>query len=385
MPSLRFSGFVLPLLLLTVIAVPAGCGRSKGEDSSGRAAWHPLPVHYAGGFLLDTAAGIVRAQVVNPWQGDKKERFTYLIIRDNKRDQRPQAAVVVHAPVRRVVCTSTTHVAFLSALGRSSSIVGISGRDYICDSTLRRRIAAGGVKDIGYDRNMNYELIVQLRPDVVFLYGIGPAVKGTAARLASLNIPAVIVGDYLERTPLGRAEWIRFFGAFFGMTGGPARFADSLAARYDSLQQQVRDTARRPLVMTGLPWNEVWYVPGNGSLTAAFIRDAGGRYVWDNIASGDAVPRDIEKVFRKAGDADIWINCGTASSLQEITATDERLGLFRPVKTGRVYNNDARLNETGGNDYWESGVVHPDIILEDLQKIFGGNGERGLNYYRKLK
>ena len=174
------------------------------------------------------------------------------------------------------------------------------------------------------------------------------------------------------------------FGVFLGMTDGPARYADSLAARYLSLQERVTDTPEKPLVMTGLPWNEVWYVPGNGSLTAAFIRDAGGRYVWDNISSGDAVPMDIEKVFKKAGNTDIWINCGNASSLQAITATDERLGLFRPVKTGRVYNNDARLNKTGGNDYWESGVVHPDIILQDLKKIFRGE-EEGLVYYRKMK
>ena len=384
MPAHRLPAFALPLLLLAVSTLPAGCGRSKGPAGSATEAMHPLTVRYAEGFLLDTAAGIVRAQVVNPWQGEKKESFTYLITTDNKRGQRPRGAVTLAAPVRRVVCTSTTHVAFLSALGRSDCIVGVSGRDYICDSTLRRRIATGEVKDIGYDRNMNYELIVQLHPDVVFLYGIGPAVKGTAARLAALHIPAVIVGDYLERTPLGRAEWIRFFGVFLGMTDGPARYADSLAARYLSLQERVTDTPEKPLVMTGLPWNEVWYVPGNGSLTAAFIRDAGGRYVWDNISSGDAVPMDIEKVFKKAGNTDIWINCGNASSLQAITATDERLGLFRPVKTGHVYNNDARLNKTGGNDYWESGVVHPDIILQDLKKIFRGE-EEGLVYYRKMK
>jgi iron complex transport system substrate-binding protein len=136
--------------------------------------------------------------------------------------------------------------------------------------------------------------------------------------------------------------------------------------------------------MTGLPWNEIWYVPGGRSLTAAFIRDAGGRYVWDHLATTDALPMDIEKVYEKAGNADIWINCGNATSLREILAADKRLALFRPVKEKRVYNNDARLNEKGGNDYWESGVLHPDIILQDLQKIFRGE-EEGLVYYRRIK
>jgi iron complex transport system substrate-binding protein len=365
-----------------ILSLIAGCG---GEDVSKerQLTLHPLAIRYAGGFRLDTAAGIVRATVLNPWQGDEKATINYLLVR-NKKDLTLPGGISLVTPVRRVVCTSTTHVAFLTALGQRNSIVAVSGKDYICDTLLRRRLAAGEVKDIGYDKNMNYELILQLRPDVVFLYGIGPSVTGTVDRLASLGIPAVVVGDYLEQTPLGRAEWLRFFGAFFGMFDSPARHLDSLAAAYEQLQKHSPLPEGTPHVMTGLPWNEIWYVPGGRSLTAALIRDAGGCYVWDHLATTDALPMDIEKVFEKAGEADIWINCGSATSLQEILAADKRLALFRPVKDKRVYNNDARLNEKGGNDYWESGVLHPDIILEDLKKIFRGE-EEGLVYYRKME
>ncbi len=368
--------------LFVLISLVAGC-RGKTVHKEQEITLHPLTVRYAGGFRLDTAAGIVRATVLNPWQGEEKETITYCITRGREKNTAP-GEVVIAAPVRRVVCTSTTHVAFLTALGRRNSIVGVSGKDYICDTLLRQRITAGEVKDIGYDKNMNYELILQLRPDVVFLYGIGPSVTGTVDRLAALGIPAVVVGDYLEQTPLGRAEWLRFFGAFFGMFDGPARHTDSLAAAYEQLQEQRASPADTPLVMTGLPWNEIWYVPGGRSLTAAFIRDAGGRYVWGHLATTDALPMDIEKVYEKAGNANIWINCGNATSLREILAADKRLALFRPVKEKRVYNNDARLNGKGGNDYWESGVLHPDIILQDLQKIFRGEKE-GLVYYRRMR
>ena len=389
MPHHRLHGIVSVLFLPALLLFLPGCGGTTppGGDSTG--GLHALAIRYAGGFLLDTAAGIVRAEVVNPWQGKKKRRLTYLITSGTThKEKRPGGAVTVRRPVRRVIVTSTTHIAFLKALGRMNNIVGISGGDYVCDTALQRRIDAGMVHDIGYDRNMNYEQIVKLHPDVVFLYGIGPEVTGTVARLAGLGIPAVVVGDYLERTPLGRAEWIRFFGAFFGMTEQPARWTDSVAARYAAIQAQGKEAPQPPAVMTGLPWNEVWYVPGGGSLTAAFIRDAGGRYVWEEIRSGDAVPMDIEKVYRKAGKADVWINCGTAGSLTAITATDKRLGLFRPVQERTVYNNDKRVNGTGGNDYWESGVIHPDIILEDLLQIFhpeAAEKDRRLVYYRKLE
>ncbi len=363
------------------------CGEKGHSRQAETPALHTLPVQYAEGFRLDTAAGIVRAEVINPWQGEEKSTMTCYITGDRKKGQGPSGTVHIQAPVQRVICTSTTHVAFLRALGRSGSIVGISGRDYVCDSTVRRRIEEGKIKDIGYDKNMNYELILQLRPDVVFLYGIGPEVKNTVDRLTSLGIPAVVVGDYLEQTPLGRAEWIRFFGAFFGDLQRPGRWIDSVAARYEAVAREKDSPGVKPLVMTSFPWNEIWYVPGGKSLTAAFIRDAGGRYVWEKTATRDALPMDIEKVYRKARNADIWINCGTATSRKAILSTDKRLALFRPFKTDRIYNNDARLSPHGGNDYWESGVIHPDIILEDLQQIFHPekNKNRKLVYYRKIE
>ncbi len=387
MPFLRFPGPSPWLFLLSLAFFPAGCGGRRGPQHVDVSATDTLQVKYAGGFRLERGKGILRAEVIRPWQGDGQATMTYILSPSQKRSKNPGGTVPVTVPVHRVICTSTTHVAFLRALGQSSSIVGISGKGYVYDPSVRKRIADGTIRDIGYDKNMNYELILQLRPDVVFLYGIGPEVKSTIDRLASLGIPAVMVGDYLEETPLGRAEWIRFFGAFFGVQDRAERWIDSVAARYENLARNKERYTNMPVVMTGLPWNEIWYVPGGKTLTAALIRDAGGRYVWEDTGSRDALPMDIEKVYRKAGRADVWINCGSASSLAAILATDKRLGLFRPFRTGNVYNNDARLSPGGGNDYWESGVIHPDIILEDLQQIFhpGSHPERKMVYYRKIQ
>ena len=382
MSPLRLSGAVTAVLILLLLPALPGCGGRKSAVKKEMGMFRPLPVKHAAGFRLDTATGMIRATVVNPWQGEEKREITYRISKAGRIPPGKEPATV-QAPVRRVVCTSTTHVAFLTALGKRNSIVGISGKEYVCDTLLREKIERGEIKDIGYDRTTDYETILQLHPDVVFLYGIGPAVTGTVARLSTLGIPAVIVGDYLEATPLGRAEWIRFFGAFFGMTEYPSRWTDSVSAAYDRVKAGITPLAT-PQVMTGLPWHEIWYVSGGKSLTATFIRDAGGKYVWDDLPTADALPMDIEKVFRKARDTDIWINCGNATSLKQIIKTDKRLALFQPLKNDRVYNNDARRNGHGGNDYWESGVVHPDIILQDLQKIFRGE-EKGLVYYRKLK
>jgi iron complex transport system substrate-binding protein len=169
------------------------------------------------------------------------------------------------------------------------------------------------------------------------------------------------------------------------------RLADSIFGAAEYAYQAMKDSARsaavRPSVMTGLPWKGSWYVPGGNSYAAAFIRDAGGEFIWEDAPQREALPMSLEAVYAKAASADIWINCGTAGSLDEIRDVDHRLGSFRPVVTGMVFNNTARLNPYGGNDIWESGVLKPHIILADLVSIFHPSllPDHELVYYVKLK
>ena len=381
----KFSRY--PLFLLLALAT-AGCVLPADKKKERQTALHPVEILYARGFSVDTAAGYIRAAVLRPWQGKEIRQFSYVITAGGHSGKEAHGTVRIAGPPRRIICTSTTHLAFLERLGELDRVVAISGRNLVNNPRIRKKLREGTVTDIGYDKNMDYEQIVRLHPDVVFLYGVGAEVTGIMSRLASLNIPAVIIGDYLEPSPLGRAEWIKFFAAFFGKEKRAVAWFDSLAMRYDQARFIPREKKETlPLVMTGLPWNEVWYVSGGGGLLASFIRDAGGHYVWQELKGADAVPMDIEQVYRKAGTSDIWINCGTASSLQDILNTDERLGLFAPVKKRRVYNNNARVNRQGGNDYWESGVVHPDLILLDLKHIFHPVPDDGhrMVYYRHLQ
>ncbi len=375
--SSRIILYLLFLSLLFLFQHCAGTGSGEGEEGF---LWHPLDAGAATAFRLDTADGIIRASVLRPWQGEEQKVLSYYL---TKKAFPAGADTLIHVPVRRVVVTSTTHVAYLTVLNEEQHLVGISGTRFVYNPKVRQLIASGRIKEIGYDANLDYELIVHLRPDVVFLYGVGAEVLDQIERLKKLGIPAVMVGDYLENTPLGRTAWLRFFGCFFDKEREAALWTDSITRRYRQLIRQ--DTLYRPLVMTGLPWNEIWYVSGGESLLATLIRDAGGHYVWEHLPGTDAYPMDIEKVFREAGASDLWINCGNATSLASIRRTDERLILFRPYRKGTIYNNDRRTGPGGGNDYWESGAVHPDLLLQDLITIFHARRDSDLNYYRKLQ
>jgi iron complex transport system substrate-binding protein len=342
---------------------------------------------YARGFRIDRFNGFTLLHVVDPWQGSSGVHYRYVLAEDpGKIPDSLDFLPSVRIPVNRVICMSTTHLAMIEALGRTGSVVGISGTDYVSNPQLRKKLESGEVKDVGADQTLDIERIISLSPDVLISYGITSEVSNLVQRLGGLGIPVVLNGDYLEREPLGKTEWLKFMAAFFGMD----READSIFSRvvgsYEFYREKASEAATRPNVMTGLPWKDAWYIPGGESFAAAFIRDAGGHYLWEDMKSHEASPVSLESVFARGMKADIWINSGAARSLREIRQADPRLARLKPFQNGMVFNNTARLNAWGGNDFWETGVMEPNRILADLVRIFHPDmlPEYELWYYEKL-
>jgi iron complex transport system substrate-binding protein len=230
-------------------------------------------------------------------------------------------------------------------------------------------------------------MILTIKPDVIFMYGVTGDVTPIINRLTSLGIPVVLNAEYLESDPLARTEWIKFMSCFYDKLDTGIDFFGQQEEAYLQLKNSISTVQNRPSVLAGLPWKNTWWVPGGRSHAAVLIRDAGGRYIWENDSSKEALALDIEAVYNQAGQADFWINSGSAASLAELLNTDPRLQLFKPYKDSCVYNNNARLNLSGGNDYWESGVIYPFLVLKDLIRIFHPEmlPEHTLVYYKKLE
>ena len=343
---------------------------------------------YARGFRVYVHDAYTILEVTDPWQQSQDMIFSYVLAPDREQvpdslDQLP----FVKTPVERVVAMSTTHVAMIDQLGQASSIAGLSGSRYIYSSRLRPGIESGSIKDVGYGQGLDYETIVRLEPDVLFLYGVEGNVMTTLEKLKDLGVPAVFCGEYLEPHPLGKAEWIRFFSCFYHMEEQSAAFFRNIDSAYCALSEMVADVQSKPRVLSGLPWKDTWFMAGGKSFAARLINDAGGAYLWSDHPSTQAVPLDLESVYLRAVNADIWINPGAAEKLNDIILLDERLGELEVVKAANVFNNDARCSAGGGNDYWESGTVRPDLILADLISVFHPDLMRDHRflYYRKLK
>lgn len=381
------SRICLHIALLSMLLSACGSGQNRENLRSSTSV--PAKEQYAGKFSLQSLGDMTLLQVYTPWQNAEETRFSYLL--GNDKGAVPDSLSdlpFIQTPVDKTVIMSTTFIGFLDTLGAAQTIKGVSGGRYIYDPVLSERYRSGKIREVGYDQQMNYELLLELDPDVVFLFGVQAGIMQTVNKLKEADIPVVICADYLEPHPLGRAEWIRFFAAFYDKQERAATIFRDVARRYDSIAAGVAagDRWETPKVMLGLPWKDTWYVAGGRSFAAKLISDAGGAYLFSDHLHAEAKPYDIEAVFSRAVQADVWINPGIASSMDEILEHDPRFEKLDVFRTRAVFNNNKRLGRGGGNDYWESGVVRPDLILEDLVHIFNDHplDSNELFYYRKL-
>lgn len=358
---------VLPLILMVI-----SCGngdRNRAEDNNIDFGGQNL---YSGLFNISHEESYSVLTLSNPWQGSGDISLRYYI--SQYPDSLPAGidpGSVIITPVDKVVCLSTTHLAMIDRLGESESVCAVSGAAYVSNINIRKRIDAGLVKEIGYDNSINNELIATIDPDVVFAYGIGPESAGYVSKLKEAGIPVLFISDYLETDPLARAEWLKVFALIYGREKEAKDIFEHIAGEYEVLRQMISTrVSERPAVMTGLPYKDTWFVSPGNSYISKIIWDAGGEYLWQDVQSDISMPMSLESVYIKSREADIWINAGNSFSLNDIISVDPRLGDLPPVLNKQVYNNIKGLTAAGGNEYWESGVLQPQVVLKDLVSIF---------------
>lgn len=390
---LSWSGPNVPARLAGLILVISvgftGCRNKPGKSGSDPGNTDENPVKYASGFRIHFENTHPVLEVFNPWQeGPGKEySFDNQDNTDQKLEVKRLSRTCLPSSIRKVVILSTTHAAFLEKIGELGTVSGVSGAKFLCNPFLRTRVDKGQIVEVGFDQALDYEKILQIAPDLIFVYGVGKESLGYVAKLEELGLRVFFVGEYLEETPLGRAEWLKAFGVIYGKLEMATGIFDSIASAYTQLKGLTLHLNDRPTVLTGLPWRNTWYMPGGNTYLAELIRDAGGRYLWDDLTSREPRALGLEEVFSRALPAHFWINTGTARSLAEIKAGDERLAGFQAFHSGLVFNNNARISPGGGIDYWESGCVNPQAVLADLIRIFHPEilPQGSLFYYHQLK
>ena len=343
-------------------------------------------LEYASGFDIQGADSkqSVLLTVTNPWQGADGIAVQLFIARDGETAPEGFDGQVLEGDAERIVAMSSTHIAMLDAIGEVDRVVGVSGIDYISNPDIQAR--RDRIGDVGYEGNINYELLLSLDPDLVLLYGVNGA-SGMEPKLRELGIPFMYVGDYLEESPLGKAEWMVALSEVVGCRSEGEKVFAEIPVRYNALKQRVAENALdAPSVMLNMPYGDSWFMPSAGSYAVRLIEDAGGDYIYKKNTGNASTPVDMEEAYLLASAADLWLNVGMASTLGEVKAACPKFADTRCFRNGYVYNNNARTNAAGGNDYFESGVVHPELVLRDLIKIFHPElVEEDFVYYKRLK
>lgn len=343
---------------------------------------------YAAGFSIYGAKGAesVIIETRTPWQGASSNETTQLFISRN--GELPPAdfkGEVLKGDAKRIVCMSSTHVALLDALNEGDRIVGVSGKNFISSPSIRSRISEIG--DVGYDSNINYELLFSLNPDIVLLYGVNGK-NVIESKLKEIGIPFVYIGDYIEESPLGKAEWMVMMSEITGDRRKGEQIFSPIPINYNRIKDTVgNEFETHPKVMLNTPYSDSWVLPSSDSYIVQLINDAGADYIKDGIKGTQSRPIDMEEAYSLATKADYWINTGAVRSRKELTQICPKFVDVSCFVKGNVYNNTKRVIKSGGNDFWESGIVHPDLILRDLVKIFHPEMMDSVEftYYEKLK
>lgn len=328
-------------------------------------------------------------EVRNPWQGAEGVSSQLFISRNGETPPAEFKGDVVAAPLRRVVCMSSSYIAFIDALGEAQTVKGVSGAMFITNELIKERYAEGDVHDIGYDGNVNFELLASLRPDLVMIFGVASENTAMTDKMRELRIPVVYIADYLENSPLGKAEWIVAFGEMYDKRGKAEEMFETIAESYSNTLKLVaaQTDGPKPKVMLNAPYNDVWFVPGDKNYMVELITDAGGEYVFAGSDNAVSRPISIETAYVAAKDADVWLNPNQARTIKELKNLNPLFSEIDVVANGRVYNATKRNTPAGGSDFWESGALRADIALKDIVKVLhpAMEPEHELFYYEQLK
>lgn len=341
------------------------------------------PTHATGFEIRGCEEGNSTLIVVkNPWQGADDVEQMLLIDRDGTFNTSGTDIQRIDHDAKRIICMSSSYVAMLSTIGKQEAIAGVSGINFISDKYVVAN--SDKIGDVGYDNNINYEMVVALNPDLVLLYGVMGA-SGMESKLRELGIPYLYLGEYVESSPLGKAEWMVAVGEITGARDKAVEVFSTISERYTALATEVSLAAKeRKQVMLNTPYRDSWFIPSEQNYIARIIRDAGGEPFTIAGTGNSSQPIDIEQAYIWASEADVWLNVGACNSLEELIRQNPKFADVKAVREKRVYNNNARQTTQGGSDFWESGVVRPDVILQDLVTILQGN-EGELYYYKQLK
>ena len=356
---------IFVLLTLCMACLLSACG-GKGKHRSDAAEGDTLQLRYAHYLTLIEYPEYVKAVLRNPWD-TLKVLHTYLLVDSGKAlPAKLPEGTVVRVPLRHSLVYSSVHCSLLAELGAEQTVAGVCDKAYISLPFVQEGCSRGRIVDAGSSMNPDIERVIDMRPDAILLSPFENS--GGYGRIEKLNIPIVECADYMETSPLGRAEWIRFFGLLVGKKDKADSIFRQVETDYLTWKEKVQDIKEKKTVFSELKSTAAWYVPGGRSTMAQLFADAGARYIFAETPQSGSVALPVESVFDRAQHADYWLikyNRPTDMTLSQLKSEYGLYARFDAFGQHRVYGCN-----TGRIHFYEETPFHPDRLLKDLIGIF---------------
>lgn len=388
--------------------------------------------HGDGEESSDAAEGIdyqyAEAIIANPWKaGTMLHR--YILIPKGKEGDKTVAMLArrrstgarcttdtVRTPVERSAVFIAPHCQLMYELGCQQAIRGVCDLDYINIPDVKKRAAAGNaaarkavsgkasaenasagnsIVDCGSSMAPDIERIIALNPEAILLSPFENS--GGYGKLDKLHIPIIEAADYMESSPLGRAEWMKFYGMLFKKDGNAPKTAlaascepkaDSLFAKiekeYLKLKAEAAGYPKGLSILTERKTGNVWYVPGGQSTIGILLRDAHARYIFADDTHSGSLSMSPEQIIAKGNQVDVWAFKyfgGNALTKQNLLAEYQGYQALKAFQTGTVYETD-----TSCEPYFELTSFHPEILLREfiiLSHPEAGDKFGKLRFYKK--
>lgn len=375
----------MAVVMMVIIALGlsvTSCG--KGSKTQNDDEHQMMPLKYAEFLKIKEYDGYKEVTLRNPWDSTKILHKYVLVPKDAELPSNLPKGDLIRTPVKNTLVYSTVHAGLMKELGAMDAIGGMCGTEYVNDPDLRQLIAEGKIADCGSTQTPVIERIIKLQPEAILLSPYEDDDK--YSKTGELGIPIIEGADYMETSPLGRAEWVRFYGMLFGKEAEADSMFSDTERKYLDLKAKAATAATKPKVLMDQRYGSVWYVPGAESTTAKIIADAGGINPFDYIKKAGSESLSPEKVLYEAHDADIWFIKyfqDKDKTMAEFAKDVPMNSQFKAFKEGNVYGCN-----TKAVNFFEETPYHPDRLLEDYISLMHpelnvGNG--GHHYFKKLK
>ena len=360
---MKNSSYAFLLLLIILVSCKKETVIKKVESTK------KTTIKYAKGFDIVEENGFKKLIIKSAYKGSN-EIYEYKVYnKSSSKNLNDLDEKIIQVPIKEIIVTSTTHIPMVELLEEEKSIVGFPFSRYVSSEKTRQLIDLGKIKEIGKENDLNTEILLDLQPELIVGYSVSSADKSLST-IQKSGINVIYNGDWLEETPLGRAEWIKFFGVLFDKEQLADSIFNGIENNYLEAKKIALKSTKQQTVLSGaIMSKDIWNLPAGDSFVAQFLEDANVNYLWKNTKGKGSLSLSFESVFEKGINADYWIAPGYFSSKEQMLSSNKLYEKFTAFKEDKIYSPSIKKGKTGGIIYYELAPTRPDLVLKDIIKI----------------